>query len=198
MRACPHTLAHCACAVRAHVAQVVGVFKDWVVIIVSSVVFRSVVQPMQWVGYSVAFVGIALYMRYKYAQHLEKSGSVPVGSQPLLDYSDSDAGSSIGLMSEYDDEHDLEIGEEDGDDSTSIKHEIPGAGEQLGVEATARPEFARPLDLTLPTASPAVGAPVDASHTSPRASPRIPGDAPRLPARATLKPLSRIYGGPRM
>jgi hypothetical protein len=54
---------------------VVGVFKDWLVIIASSIVFQSVVAPAQWVGYSIAFVGIVMYTHYKYEQYLENQAA---------------------------------------------------------------------------------------------------------------------------
>jgi hypothetical protein len=57
---------------------VVGVFKDWMVIVVSSIVFHSVVTPAQWVGYSVAFGGVVMYTHYKYTQ-------MAVKANPTLD-----------------------------------------------------------------------------------------------------------------
>lgn len=70
--------ANCFCAFMLNVAsmlmvkntsaltmKVVGVAKDWIVIIVSSWLFDTAVSPMQWMGYSVAFVGILLYSHYK-------------------------------------------------------------------------------------------------------------------------------------
>jgi hypothetical protein len=59
-------------------AQVLGVFKDWIVIVISSVVFNTSVQMMQWVGYSVAFVGILMYTQHKYAQYLQKQATLEI------------------------------------------------------------------------------------------------------------------------
>lgn len=179
------TLAHRAlAAARSRVAQVVGVFKDWVVIIVSSVVFESVVQPMQWVGYSVAFVGIALYVRYKYTQHLDKGNGAPADSQPLLDFSDSMVGSSIGLMSE-ESLQDLEGGDEDSDDSSPPQ--------QWRADFTTTPAPSDnalalgSLVVTLPTASQAAGVREDAPHDAPIRLPRISGP-PEVPALPALLP----------
>lgn len=60
----------------------VGVAKDWLVIVFSAHVFNSVVQFSQWVGYSVAFVGIMLYTWYKYTQFRDAqaaTGGGPAG-----------------------------------------------------------------------------------------------------------------------
>ncbi|KAJ1636903.1 triose-phosphate transporter family-domain-containing protein [Pavlovales sp. CCMP2436] len=94
----PHLLALNACcafmlnvsslvlvkATSALTLKVVGVFKDWIVIVISSIVFSSVVGKMQWVGYSVAFVGILMYTQHKYAQYLEKQDGDGKDTIPLL------------------------------------------------------------------------------------------------------------------
>ncbi|KAG8471100.1 hypothetical protein KFE25_009521 [Diacronema lutheri] len=53
--------------------KVVGVLKDWLVIIASFLVFHSAVTGMQWVGYAVAFAGVLLYTRHKWIANLRVS-----------------------------------------------------------------------------------------------------------------------------
>lgn len=62
-------------------------------IVASSIVFNSVVQRMQWVGYSVAFVGIMMYTHYKFTQYTEKTrvASEEIGGELELLRDDSNA-----------------------------------------------------------------------------------------------------------
>jgi len=93
--------------------QVVGVFKDWVVIIVSSVVFNSAVQPMQWIGYSVAFIGILMYTHYKYEQYVRS-----VGAESALDPAELERLRS----NSHDGVADAECDKSDADETNVVAH----------------------------------------------------------------------------
>ena len=97
--------------------------KDWVVIIVSSFVFRSVVAQSQWVGYSVAFVGVAMYTRYKYVQYFEKQARQGGERDTLLG---SSAGSRTTLREAL--SRDGSMFEDEDDDTTFlVSKEMPAA-----------------------------------------------------------------------
>jgi len=93
--------------------KVVGVFKDWVVIIVSSVVFNSAVQPMQWIGYSVAFIGILMYTHYKYEQYVRS-----VGAESALDPAELERLRS----NSHDGVADAECDKSDADETNVVAH----------------------------------------------------------------------------
>lgn len=64
--------------------NIAGVLKDWLLIMLSMVMFKAPVTSLQFFGYGIAFAGVCWYNYQKIQAMKPASGPKPEERQPLL------------------------------------------------------------------------------------------------------------------